>query len=362
MSKYRVVNAHMKNPPLFLIQYKDSIDSALVHAVEEYMPRVATMADVSELMKSELINSSTAGKTLRGSLFMHTVNSLQAGLDTNANSVAAAIELIHTGLLIHDDIMDRDELRRGRPASWVGFAKRTPTPSADSDQYGISMAINTADICYFLAGQLINSCRIETDTILAIRTLIDTEISSVLLAQSKDIHLSSQHDASRDEIVDLYRYKTARYSFTLPLLLAAVFSKRKNLQASFESISEPMGIIYQITDDLLSINGMTQNTGKRIGGDLSEHKKTLVLYELMKVMEKRDREVVGQYVQSRDITDNDIGKFRDILHKYSVYDVIHNTIAKYSKEAVEAIEHCDIPDQFRSQLQELLEYIQVRTS
>lgn len=174
----------------------------------------------------------TAGKGIRGSLalFSYQAFSKQKNI-TPALPLAGGLELIHAGFLIHDDIMDHDDLRRGKPSMHV--------------QVGESVAICMGDLSCILG--------YESFSKLPILSYISKELSKVTIAQMHDV--SSSGDPLIEDILRLYRFKTARYTFSLPLASGAMLAgANATTITQLEALGEHMGILFQVRDDELDNN------------------------------------------------------------------------------------------------------------
>jgi geranylgeranyl diphosphate synthase type I len=211
-----------------LRQYKKEVDvflAAFLSAKEKDFARVNPWGpDALEKIRAIV----SEGKTIRGSLVLLIHELLHGTQKDVARKVAAAYELIQTGLIIHDDIMDRDTMRRGKPTMHVQYK---------SD----AMALCVGDICFFLAHELLFCTPVEK-----ISAKIFQEVG---VAQMADVSHTAK---SKIEIVSLYRYKTARYTFSLPMTAGArLAGADKKLIDLFEQLGESMGILFQIQDDKL---------------------------------------------------------------------------------------------------------------
>ena len=226
------------------------------------------------------------GKMLRGGLLLLGYEMYARRAATAAATrAAAAIEIIHSSLLVHDDIMDNDRLRRGASTIFaqyeqVGRARH----AADPARFGSAMGICAGDVGYFVAGDIRSSLPLDTGVKSALLTLVFRELSYVGLAQMQDIAFASfGRTPARDEVIALYLYKTARYTFSLPLaagalLAGAAAAERRMLW----QLGEHLGVIFQVRDDDLGIFGSEKETGKPVGSDIREGKKTLLYLELFR--------------------------------------------------------------------------------
>ena len=168
------------------------------------------------------------GKTIRGSLILLSYSFFKSKISKKAIRVAAAMELLHTALLIHDDIMDHDEVRRGLPALHIQYKSE-------------ALAMCVGDILFFLAHELLSNTDVQVVT--------DQVFQEVCIAQMEDVAKSAK---TKKDVLSLYTYKTARYTFSLPLMAGARLARAdKKTIAVLEKLGEAMGILFQIRDDEL---------------------------------------------------------------------------------------------------------------
>lgn len=231
-----------------LQQYKKEVDAFLTKFLvskEKDFARVNAWGP-DALSKIRAIVSE--GKTIRGALVLLVHDLLKGEHKNEALCVAAAYELIQTGLITHDDIMDHDTVRRGKPTMHVQYKNE-------------GMAMCVGDILFFLAWELLDETPVGK-----ISALIFQEVG---LAQMQDLSFNLKNDTpSKKEILALYQYKTARYTFSLPMMAGAQLAGASNKTISlFESLGQSMGILFQI-----------QNDAKGVAGDLRENKKTLARF------------------------------------------------------------------------------------
>ena len=212
-----------------------------------------------------LFRSVTSGKTTRGSLTVYIYSLFEKNLTPEIYRVAAALELFHSGFLIHDDVMDQDRLRRGRASLWEQYRL-----TSDDTHIGMSQAINAGDLCFFMAQELLT----DASTL----SLVVKELQPVIIAQMQDVMSGKGKSMSKDEVLSLYRYKTARYTFSLSMTVGATLAgATQNNVSLLERLGESMGLLYQIRDDELSVEGDTSITGKPTGSDEKNTKQTLAI-------------------------------------------------------------------------------------
>ncbi len=231
-------------------------------------------ADVSR----RLVSYMRPGKMIRGAL---TVLSTQmySGDYAPALDAAVSMELIQAFLLIHDDIMDRDTVRRGNPSvhrQYELYSDKQDIP--DRAHFGVSMAICAGDVAVLRAFDLVSRLAIPDGIVRTVIGTIAREIATVGLAQMGDVYFgASGYEPSEAEILDVYRYKTARYTFSLPLMTGATIAGcDTGTVESLGTLGEHVGIAFQIRDDELGMMGTADEIGKPVGTDIVENKKTLL--------------------------------------------------------------------------------------
>lgn len=222
-------------PPVFKT-YKSLIDAFLLQFLESKRAVLAEInlfgPDVIDRVKKVVIR----GKTIRGSLVLLAYCFTNREPSDNAIKVAAAMELIQTALVIHDDIMDHDDTRRGMPSLHKQYNSE-------------SLAMCVGDVLFFLAFELLGSIKTDEITLGRIIRLVGREYQSVGIAQMMDV---AKRAKTKEEILSLYTYKTARYTFAVPLILGVILAgTTKDTLRYLEAYGVSAGVIFQIRDDML---------------------------------------------------------------------------------------------------------------
>lgn len=267
------------------------------------------------------------GKRMRGALLMLGFTlANRDGLRYSQEAVKASIayEMLHACLLVHDDIMDRDRTRRGRDALHVALAKQATAwgLSGSPQHYGMAMALNTGDFGVFLALKLISSLAIRPERVITRAFQKLTEVfAKTAHGQALDITLQRQPDATEAEVMAIYEYKTAWYSVAGPLEIGAILADADDaLVARLHDFAIPLGMAFQLEDDLLGLFGDFRTLGKPIGSDLREGKKTLVLARLLEMTPAADREFVRRLIGRRNLSRRDLDRIREMARRSGTLD------------------------------------------
>jgi geranylgeranyl diphosphate synthase type I len=195
-----------------------------------------------------------------------------------AIAAGAAMELFQSAFLIHDDIMDRDETRRGKPAIHSQYAALAREGSLqDSTHIGEALGICAGDMALFIAFDILSGLAIEGGAKSRLLSRFCRELEYVGLAQMADVYQgASDSGVSPENILGLYRYKTGRYTFSLPFAAGLILAgQEEKLVDRFVLLGEKMGVLFQIKDDELGLWANEKELGKPVGSDIAENKKTL---------------------------------------------------------------------------------------
>lgn len=361
---------NMTQKILALDKYKKNITDYLNNFLaqeEKILAKLSLDDNVFDTLKNFLL----LGKMSRANLLILSYEILQSNpADLSLKEIlpfASALELIQAGLLIHDDIIDQDQKRRGQNSIWQYYALQK---SSYNQHYGKSQAICLADLAFFLANQLItegcagfNSSnelknnRPYNQKSFDIQQLINREISQVVMAEMLDVQLAiDEKIPSLEQIMQMYLYKTARYSFSLPLMLAGHLADQSpTIIKQLSQIGEKIGLIYQIQDDYLGIFGDNKKTGKPILSDVREGKKTIFYYYLLKsnTLKSQEKQLLNDCFASQKIEVKQGLALKKLFNSHSLKPV-NAQLNQLNQEALTIIDQLN-----NKQLEKLLKQILV---
>lgn len=219
------------------------------------------------------------GKKIRGAL---TILGYQANNSADTDKVlpiSAAIELIHSGLLIQDDFIDSDSLRRGIKSIHELYAARK------NAHYGAGMAVIIGDLGYFHGLQIIANSDFKSELIVKILSELSHRLVNTGYGEILDVASDHQIQLSQGGIDKARIYKTAHYSFVMPLSIGAIFAQATNNQLeAIESYGTEVGLAFQIQDDILGVIGDPKVTGKSNSSDITSKKQTHILQKTVELI------------------------------------------------------------------------------
>ena len=229
------------------------------------------------------------GKGLRPALCLATCEAF-GGDAAQALPSAAALELLHTAFLVHDDIEDDSELRRGEPTL--------------HQQYGTALALNAGDGLALLALGALRDNEELLGRRLAARIWREFDFMARLTVDGQARELGwlrdGRTDLTPDDYLDLIMRKTCWYTTLLPLRVGALIGARGNVDlAAMLRFGFFLGAAFQIRDDILNLTGSVDRYGKEPLGDLREGKRTLMVIHLLAAAGPGDRDRVAGYLALR---------------------------------------------------------------
>jgi geranylgeranyl diphosphate synthase type II len=230
----------------------------------------------------ELRESTSGGKLVRPQLVLAAYEGLGGRRAESAAFVAAAFELLHTALIVHDDVIDRDFVRRGRPnisGRYRDSASSNGANSRDAEHHGMSAAVVAGDLALFYSYRMIDLSGVDEATRTPLLELMDEALFASAAGELLDLDYSGAVAIPTvDSILEMARLKTAVYSFEVPLKAGAVLAHASpDVVLALGEFGREIGTAYQIVDDLLGVFGNPEATGKSTTSDLREGKRTVLV-------------------------------------------------------------------------------------
>lgn len=232
---------------------------------------------------------------------------------------AVSVELLHLFLLVHDDIIDRDDMRHGLPTLHRKYAEigKRHFDITDTDHFGVSIAIIMGDMLMAFGNDIIFQSGFPHDRVFRALSKLQNIVSYTVIGQGRDIYMEYKKSATEEEILRMYRNKTAKYTVEGPMHLgAALAGSSEGTLEKFSAYGVPIGVAFQIRDDILGIFGSEEKLGKPVGSDIEEGKLTLLV---SRALEKSARAQEGELRRilslGSGLSGEDIGRFREIIRE-----------------------------------------------
>jgi len=220
----------------------------------------------------------SGGKRIRPLLLLAVARALGYQGGSHHHRLAAVVEFIHTATLLHDDVVDESELRRGRSTANAAF--------------GNPAAVLVGDFVYSRAFQMM----VEVDDMRVMRVLAD---ATNVIAEGEVLQLMNCHDPDTNEAryLQVIRFKTAKLFEAAARLGAILCQAPAGVEEAAASFGRHLGTAFQLVDDVLDYSGDTAEIGKNVGDDLREGKPTLPLIHVMSHGASADRQLIRTAIE-----------------------------------------------------------------
>jgi geranylgeranyl diphosphate synthase, type I len=211
-----------------------------------------------------------------------------------------AIELVHTALLMQDDVMDQDDLRRGLPTTHKFFEN-------GDLHFGESMANTLADSVLTMGYERMLRSDFDKDLTIKATLKLLRGITNTAYGQSFDVDLEKINDWVEDDVMALHKAKTAIYSYENPLFIGAILAGLEGkVFEILHDYSMDGGVAFQLQDDILGVFGDSEVTGKSDASDLIQGKRTLLVLKALEMGNEEQKEAIKKIWGNRKAKKEDI--------------------------------------------------------
>jgi len=329
---------------------------------DKFYHKYKNKADKIGIIPSEILTKlfklHPRGKMHRGALVVLGYELAGGKVRIEAVKASIAWELYATNILIADDIIDRDDTRRGIPTihkQWETYFTKQKL-----DHFGESMGIITAIIGFHMAPLALDKTSFSADTKLKVLNYLFQSAIETGYGEALDISTTWQLlDEKKQSSKLIHQYKTVNYSAVSPLLFGATLADchDDNLLNSLTLYGQFLGKIFQIQDDILGIFGNPAKTGKSNESDIIEGRWTILIELLNKDTNITDRKVLHKILAKTKRTKVDIDKIKQLIQKYAILDKAQAEALTYLYKGIEIIPNITDNKDHQDTLRNLLEFM-----
>lgn len=323
-------------------QLRQGVNQALKSEVEHNCLLISEIDDQLVPIANSLQSYLSEGKRFRPLFSLIGFLGADGVLTPQVYQAAAALEFLQASALIHDDLMDGSDTRRGKPAM--------------HKQFGDAAAILIGDLALVWNGQSVHKSGLGTPEVNSVHDIMRTEL---MAGQFLDVYEQTQNTYSVERSLKIARFKSGKYSIERPLHFGAALANPKNLPDFYNIYSEyglPLGEAFQLRDDLLGVFGDPSETGKPAGDDLREGKRTaLIAYAY-----DRGNDATKKLIEERLGTSN-IEGLADAITESGAPIHVEDLIEKLAEEALDSIERDEINSIAKPLLIEMVSLVTKRT-
>jgi geranylgeranyl diphosphate synthase type I len=339
-----------KNVTLINLELKDLFD-LWSNEVVQISPRLKSLITV-------LQDGSQGGKRIRGVLVtlgyaLAAQKKLSSKEEKNILRIAVAYEIFQTSILAHDDIIDKSELRRGKPTLYHQLG---------NNHYGISQTISIGDLGFFMAYKIIAESLFLSENKNKAIAFFSNSITQTVLGQMLDVEFAHQKikitDDLLEEILKVYKLKTAYYTFVAPLSLGAILGGvDKKVLENIKTFGENVGVLFQLHDDSSDIFPESKKTNEEIGVDIKEGKMTLLYAKAMQNATAAQHHVLSEHYGKALIEKNTISEIQKVFRDTGALDYTLTLVDTFENAAREIIPSISKDKETQQMFHEIVDYV-----
>ena len=278
----------------------------------------------------------------------------------------SSLELVHVCALIHDDVMDGSNTRRGAPAIHKQFESLHGERGLHGagEQFGFAAAILIGDLALVWAAKMLHESGAPANQILRSLPIYDEMRVELMVGQYLDTYEQALASESVERSLKVARYKSAKYSIERPLHFGAMLSSqfRQVHIKNYSNYGLPLGEAFQLRDDLIGVFGDPLVTGKPAGDDLREGKRTVLVATTLSKANTSQRELFLRNFGRPDLNLEQIDTMREIIIETGALAELEKLIEEMRSKALAALESRGITEQAASLLEEMAVAATTRTS
>jgi len=301
------------------------------------------------------------GKRLRPALVYYTYRACGGPSDEEALPVALATELLHTYLLIHDDIMDHAEVRRGHPSAHVRFRQSHLARGfhGDAQDFGRSVAILLGDLAHTWAVELFTGAERSGELTRCFSAMSE----EVIGGQYLELLVAQRRAAREEELLRVLRLKSGRYTAERPIQLGGLLARASEpVLAALSRYGTAVGEAFQLQDDLLGMFGDLGTVGKPVGEDLKEGKFTFLIFHALAAASPGERQLLESALGRPDLPDSEVERVQRLLEETGARARVTEMIAERLHSARQALDGLDLRPDGKLFLAGLVDYLWERES
>lgn len=287
---------------------------------------------------------SLGGKRIRPLLTLMSANLFSDNVDIAIKS-AIGIEIFHNFTLLHDDLMDKSDLRRGKETVHKKWNSNT--------------AILSGDAMLIEAYKYISDTKLEF--LPEVLALFNKTAMEVCKGQQFDMNFEKRNDVTVEEYIEMIRLKTA-VLLACSLKMGALLSDASHEDATqLYDFGINIGLAFQLKDDLLDVYGDTEKFGKAIGGDILNNKKTFLLIKAYELSNEQQKNELDRWVYAKQYKDEEkINAVKNIYNELNLKIVSDNLINKYYLSALKSLSRVKVSEERKKELYQLTESLMLR--
>ena len=346
----------MSTDPLDVADLRQRVQKALNAFVARQVPLLDGISEELSPLTDALSELIAGGRRLRPAFCYWGFRGAGGGDAEEIVEAAASLELFQACALIHDDVMDGSDTRRGQPAVHRRFAgmHRAEGWVGDPEAFGVGAAVLLGDLCLAWSDEMLGRSGLQPDRLCAGRLVYDEMRSELMGGQYLDLLEQARGGGSVERALRVARYKSAKYTIEKPLHLgAALAGAGQDVLDGYSGYGLPLGEAFQLRDDLLGVFGDPEVTGKPAGDDLREGKRTALIAMALQDASRAQESVVRRHLGDPHLSPEGVAQLREVIEQTGARRRVEALIDELMTDALAALEAAPVEQDAREVLQGL---------
>ncbi|MER7133157.1 polyprenyl synthetase family protein [Streptosporangium saharense] len=338
----------------------DTIRSEVDRSLREFVDRQRPLVGAPEL--APLVTAAeeflAGGKRLRPAFCYWGWHGAGGDDDPALFTAAASLELLQASALVHDDVMDASDLRRGMPSAHRRFQAMHEKSGwrGSAEQFGEGAAILLGNLLLIWSGEMWRNSGLPAESLAAAQRIHDHMRTELMCGQYLDLLEQAHEDNTFDSALRVALFKSGKYSVEQPLRLGLVLAARGGepwIDRLCEEYGRHVGIAFQLRDDILGVFGDPAETGKPAGDDLREGKRTMLIARALAAATPAQARTVEETLGDPDLDAAGVAGLRQIIEETGALAACESMIKEYLDHALASLEGAPITPGSRTALADL---------
>lgn len=325
---------------LDIADFRHRVSQQVQRVIAEQSPLLLSVSEDLQPMIASIASLMAGGKRLRPA-FAYWGWRGAGGEDIDeAVAAATSLEFLQACALIHDDVMDGSDTRRGLPAVHRSFEHLHEEQHwhGAADMFGVGAAILAGDLCLSWADELLVQCGLSPEAIFRGKHIYDIMRTELMAGQYLDLLEQSKASADVQRIRNVIRFKSAKYTIERPLHMgAALAGAPEAVMQQLSNFGLPLGEAFQLRDDVLGVFGDPDVTGKPAGDDLREGKRTALIAYTYERASAPKSDYLSQRLGRKDLSEDEIEEMRSIIIECGALETVETLITAGRDSALKAL-------------------------
>lgn len=342
--------------------FREQLFERMQELLAGYRSRAVEIAAASDPLVKSIAKLVESGKRLRALLaWWGWQGAGGSAADPRIVDAGVSLELFQAAALIHDDVLDRSDTRRGQLSVHKSFEKLHADHNwaQDGAHFGVSAAVLAGDLALGLSEEVFSITADATAFAAPAREAFHAMRFEVMAGQYLDIvaesNIPDDPTAALEQARTVLQYKSAHYSTVWPFEIGGLLSGAdETTLRSYREFSLPLGLAFQLGDDLLGVFGDPDMTGKPAGDDLVEGKRTELVAHALKELNEADARALNEFLMDPAASSHSVQKMQHMIADSGAKDIVEQEITRLGHETYAALARLNIDESVRTGLHELV--------